>query len=154
MEGGGHAWHGNVHRPSGGRAAWTYRRLSAAFGEWRTAAGLGAGDRVEPGLPEATKVVVRPNPYETGRAMVVVYNWGNAQEVTADLSGVLTRNDAYEVRNVQQWFGEPVATGRFSGEKIRLPMNGVTPPAPVGMSRSPAPRTGPVFDVFIVQRSE
>ena len=154
MDGGGHAWHGNVHRPNGAGSTWTYRRLSAAFGEWRRAAGLGSGDRVEPGVPRTTKVVVRPNPYETGRAMIVVYNWGDREEIEADLSGIFVRGEPYEVHNVQQLFGLPVVAGRFTGERIHIPMKGVTPPVPIGMAHSPAPRTGPGFDVFIVHRPE
>jgi hypothetical protein len=150
MEGGGHAWHGNVHRPHGDGEAWTYRRVNAAFRTWRTVTGLGSGDRVEPGMPTATRVVVRPNPYETGRAMVVVYNWGRRAELDVDLGGILGVNDTYEVRNVQQLFGPPLSSGRFTGAHVRIPMTGVTPPIPVGLSRSPAPRTGPDFDVFIV----
>ena len=33
-----------------------------------------------------TKVVVRPNPHEAGRAHVIVYNWDRRQSVPADLA--------------------------------------------------------------------
>jgi hypothetical protein len=102
--------------------------------------------------PRATRVFVRPNPYEAGRAHVVVYNWGRKSEVTADMSGVLVAGDRYEVRNVQDLFGPPVVTGTLSGTSITIPMSGVTPPAPTGLAASSAPKTAPEFDTFLVTR--
>jgi hypothetical protein len=148
--GGGHAWRGNLHKPLERLRAWAYGSSSAAFAEWRAATGLGPGDRVEPGRPTRTKVVVRPNPYETGRATVVVYNWGEQEEVQVDLTGILALNDRYDVRNVQHLFGRPLIAGTFGGRDIRIPLGGVPPPTPVGLASSRAPRTGPDFDVFIV----
>jgi hypothetical protein len=109
-------------------------------------------DNVEARLPSATKIVVRPNPYESGRAHIIVYNWGRQGADSADLSAVLQRGDRYEIRNVQDLFGAPVATGTFDGSAVRVPLDGVVPPIPVGMKASPAPRTGPQFDVFLVTR--
>ena len=103
--------------------------------------------------PTATQVVVRPVAYETGRANVIVYNWGHQGAVLADVSGVLQPGDHYVVRNVQDLFGTPVLTGTYGGGSLTLPMSGVTPPAPVGMATSIAPKTGPFFDVFIVTRN-
>jgi len=53
------------------------------------------------------------------------------------------------VRNVQDVFGAPVASGTYGGP-ISVPMNGVAPPVPAGMGSSLAPRTGPYFDTFLV----
>lgn len=100
----------------------------------------------------ATKVVVRQNPYEAGRAHVIVYNWGGRRSVSADLSDVLRPGDRYTVRNVQDLFGAAVATGRYDGGAIAIPMGGVRPPPPVGRSVSRAPKTGPAFDVFLVTK--
>jgi hypothetical protein len=99
-----------------------------------------------------TKVVVRHNPYEAGRGHVIVYNWENRSEVAADVSRILSAGDRYEVRNVQDLFGVPVASDRYAGGTIAIPLDGVDPPAPIGLRRSPAPKTGPVFDVFVVTR--
>jgi hypothetical protein len=65
---------------------------------------------------------------------------------------VLSPGDRYEVRNVQKLFGAPIASGTFNGGAITLPMSGVTPPTPVGLSSSLAPKTGPDFDVFVVAK--
>jgi len=43
--------------------------------------------------------------------------------------------------------------GTFTGAPVTLPLKGVRPPTPVGFTSSPAPRTGPAFDVFLVKRT-
>jgi len=101
-------------------------------------------------LPTATKVVVRKNPYEAGRANVAVYNWGGASSVQLDLSNILPAGASYEIRNVQNWFGSPVVSGTYSGGSVTLPMRAVTPPVPVGFSSSRAPSTGTQFNAYVV----
>ena len=96
-----------------------------------------------------TRVFVRPNRYELGRANIIVYNPSGQGSVTVDLSGVVPAGVRYEVRNVQDLFGAPVASGTGGGA-VSLPMSGVTPPTPIGMSSSAAPTTGPYFNVFVV----
>jgi hypothetical protein len=121
------------------------RRESSAPGQiWR--------DNLERAAPTVTKVVVRPNLYEKGRAHVVVVNWGRDAAVKVDVSGVLAPGDRYEVRNVQDLFGAPVTTGTAGGGSITIPLHGVAPPVPVGLKTSPAPRTGPAFDVFLITK--
>jgi ribosomal protein L27 len=110
-------------------------------------------DNAEHGAPATTKIVVRPNSYEKGRATVVVFNWGDDTAVPVDIGGLLSPGDHYEVRNVQDLFGTPVARGTVTGNTITIPLGGVKPPVPVGRTASPAPRTGPAFDVFLVTRS-
>jgi hypothetical protein len=102
--------------------------------------------------PSKNRVVVRPNPYEAGRANVVVYNWEKRSSIDVSVSGVLAPGDRYEVRNVQDVFGKPVASGTVAGTTIAIPMDGVEAPVPVGLTKSPAPKTGPEFDTFLVTR--
>ena len=99
--------------------------------------------------PSSPKVVVRPNTWEAGRAMVIVYNWSGQGSVTADLSGVLSGGDRYEVRSVQDLHGAPVASG--TGNSVNIPLRAIAAPAPVGDALR-VPTTGPAFDVFIVTR--
>ena len=101
---------------------------------------------------QSPTIFVRPNAYERGRANIVVYNWSGQSSVSVNLSGVLRSGDHYVVHNVQDLQGDAVASGTFDGGSVSLPMTGVTPPQPVGVGASPAPRTGPYFDVFIVTR--
>ena len=66
------------------------------------------------------------------------------------MSGILRAGDQYEVRNVNDYYGAPVASGTYSGGSVVLPMNGVAPPPRLGRSTRTPPRTGPYFDTFIV----
>jgi hypothetical protein len=77
----------------------------------------GSTDGYTVGLP-ANRVMVRPNPYEPGRANVAVYNWEKAGTVTVTVPGL----GAYEVRTPEAFMGSPVATG--TGPSVTLPLNG------------------------------
>jgi hypothetical protein len=130
----------------GGGGPAIIRRDPAARGQiWR--------DNEEHSSATTTKVVVRPNLYEKGRAHIVVFNWARDSAASLDVSGILAPGDRYEVRNVQDLFGAPVATGTVAGSSITILLRGVTPPLPVGLTSSPAPQTGPAFDVFLVTRT-
>lgn len=121
------------------------RDVSAVAQIWR--------DNEERAAPNATKVIVRPSLYENGRATVVVINWGKDRSAVVDVRGVLDAGDRYEVRNVQDLFGAPVTSGTAPGSSISVPLGGVAPPVPVGLEASPAPRTGPAFDVFLILKT-
>jgi uncharacterized protein YjdB len=101
--------------------------------------------------PSGTEVIVRANKYEAGRANVIVYNWGNAGAVSADLSGVLRGGDSYEVRNAQDFYGAPVASGTFSGGSVTIPLSAMTAVRPLGRA-SNSLSTGTQFGVFVVLR--
>ena len=99
--------------------------------------------------PTGTNVVVRPNRYEAGRGHVAVFNWGLVPTVSVDVSSILAVGAAYEVRNAQDFFGPPVASGVYAGGTIPLPMTGLTVATPVGGAITP-PATGPEFNAFVV----
>ena len=147
----GHAWSGNRYYRTPTAAAWLTNAGSALpLAGWQLATGLGATDLAVADVPSATQVFVRPNQYEQGRALVVVYNWGSQSSVTVNLSGVLAGGQRYEVHNVQDIYGPAVASGTYRGGSISLPMTGVAPPARLGRSTPTPPRTGPNFDTFVV----
>lgn len=106
--------------------------------------------QIQAALPTATKVVVRANPYEKGRANVIVYNWGQAGSVSLDLSDIVPAGKTYEIRNVQDLYGSPVVSGKYTGGSVTLPIRAVSPPVPVGFSSSRAPSTGTTFNVYVV----
>lgn len=148
-----YAWRANRYANDPAAAAWRHGGRDVDWAGWRAVTGLGSTDSlVAP--PGSTVVFIRPNAYEAGRATIVVYNWGRDPVARAALAGVLAPGDRYEVRNVQDLFGRPVATGTYAGEPIAIPMAGVEPPAPVRAAPARAPRTGPEFDVFILTRAE
>ena len=132
------------------QANWTYNGTSYSFSKWKSLSGLGGSDQIVGSKPTALRLYVRPNPNERGRGHVIVYNPSDQSSVTVDLSTVLSTGDTYEIRNVQRLFSSPVVSGTYSGGSVVIPVSSATPPAPVGMSTSPAPSTGRVFNVFVV----
>lgn len=144
-------WSGNTYYRDPAATAWQQNDTAYTFDGWKTVTGLGASDAATPGTPVATQVIVRPNAYEAGRGFVVIYNFAHQDPVSVDLSSVLAPGQHYEIRNVQNVFGAPVASGTYTGALVAIPMGGVAPPRPIGRtSPAQAPKTGPDFDVFLV----
>jgi len=148
----GWLWSGNQYWRDPTAPAWAFGSHTYALADWQAATGFGATDHAALGLPTDPQVFVRPNLYEGGRANVVVYNWPRLPSVAVNLTGVLTPGDRYEVHNVQDLWGAPVLSGSYGGGAVSIPMNGVTPPQPIGGSPVSPIQTGPDFDVFIVNR--
>ena len=98
--------------------------------------------------PTGTKVFVRPNQYEAGRANITIFNWNLNNSVSVDLSAVLPVGTGYEIRNANDFFGAPVTSGTYAGGSVTIPMTGLSVAAPVGWS-APAP-LGPEFGVFVL----
>ncbi|HKE91821.1 MAG TPA: NosD domain-containing protein [Gemmatimonadales bacterium] len=147
---GHYQWSDNTWVRDPGAKAWRDEDKAYEWDDWKRASGLGSRDAVLPEPPKASKVFVRPNRYEPGRAHIIVYNWAGGPSVAVDVSGVLKPGDRYEVRNVQSVFGAPVASGVYQGGMIAVPMTGVTPPAPIGRVTRTPPKTAPEFDVFLL----
>jgi hypothetical protein len=118
------------------------------FVEWRrsTADEASTYKAVRPARPQ---VFVVPNRYESGRAHVVVYNWTHAKQVSVDVSSVLTSGMPYELRNVQNYFGQPVLRGTYTGLLLDIPMTRPANVPPVGWSDDPR-STGDDFAVFVL----
>lgn len=147
----GHSWSGNRYYRTPTAAAWRTPSAGAVpLADWKNATGLGSSDQSVADVPSETQVFVRKNKYEQGRALVVVYNFGNQGSISVNLSGVLADGQRYEVRNVQDIYGSPVAAGTYNGGSITLPVSGVAAPARLGRSTPTPPRTGPNFDTFVV----
>ena len=81
---------------------------------------------------------------------MIIYNWTRQASVAVALSGVLPVGARYEIRNVQDFFGTPVASGTYGGGTVSIPMSGVTAVQPIGGASTAPPRTGPDFDAFVV----
>lgn len=148
----GHTWQANVHVRDPLSRSWRFGSTLLDFLGWKAATGLANGDAVQLVPPSQPRIFVRPNVYEPGRAHIIVYNWGRSGTVGIDVSGVLSAGDLYELRNVQDLWGQPLVSGTYGGGAISVPTLGVAPPAPIGGAPNAAPRTGPDFDVFLLTR--
>lgn len=126
-------------------------RLS--FNEWKANTGYDKSSTYAGGDPTASHVTVRPNRYEQGRGHIAIVNWSRASRVDVSLSNVLQVGDSFEIRDAQNYFGPPVATGIFTGSPVSIPMNLTAMSAPVGNVPTVPTHTAPLFGVFVVSKS-
>jgi hypothetical protein len=108
--------------------------------------------------PTETKVFVRRNAYDTNRATILVYNWQQANTVNVDVNGIISTGDSYELRNVQDYFGD-VVSGTYSGGMLSISMNGRSRAKPIGYDQVSdwyhdplQPNTFPTFGAFVLSR--
>jgi hypothetical protein len=150
----GHTWDTNQFYGDSTSVNWMHvPNTPTHFATWRAQTGFSdPGGYAGSGAPP-NHVVVRPNKYEAGRANIIVYNWEQRSAVSADVSEVLNVGDRYVVQNVQDFYGAPVVSGTYDGGALQLPMDGITPPTPTGISSTPAPVTGPTFNVFVLMKA-
>jgi len=87
---------------------------------WRKMMRVDANSRLLEGKDIDTRVIVRPNMYEPGRAHVAVIPWGKKQAVPADLAPALKKGVRFAIYNVQG-MDKPVVEGTFDGKPVMLP---------------------------------
>ncbi len=104
--------------------------------------------------PTGTWIAIRPNKYEVGRANIVIYNWARAAQVPVNLAQAgLEAGDQYEIRDAQNFFGAPVATGVYSGTTASVPMTATAVALPVSNVPVMPVHTPIDFGVFVVLRT-
>ena len=153
---------------SGGSAAWDGNRYLSEEAQWQPFNLIGvpsqglflAGWRNRTGFdwnssytkttPRGTDVFVRPNPYESGRAHIIIYNWDTYDSVPVNVGNVLAVGDHYQVLKGQDYFGAPVASGTYDGNPIQIPMAGLNAAKPIGLSVTKT--TAPEFNAFVLVR--
>jgi hypothetical protein len=154
-----YVWDGNDYFAGASRypplhATRNREAVASGWEEWQEKARLDLTGEFARGRPAGTKVFIRPNRYEPGRAHVIVYNWDRLPEVEADLSTALKPGDGYQIVSAQDYFGAPLARGEFDGKPITLPMRRIPLARPVGMTDFVPPASRPEFDVFVVRPAE
>ena len=147
----GYNWNNNTYYGGSASSPFRYAGTSLSFPNWQSTTRLDPNSQYNASRPTGTRVFIQPNAYEPGRANVTIYNWDGLNTVNADLSGVLNVGDRYEVHNGQDFLAAPVLSGVYNGGSLPLPMTGLSVVAPYGWS--PAPPTGPTFNVFVVLRT-
>lgn len=71
-------------------------------------------------LPIANKIFIRKNLWDSNRFHLAIFNWSHFLTTTVNLSSVLNVGDRFEIRNVENYFGEPVLKGVYSTD-IQIP---------------------------------
>jgi hypothetical protein len=103
------------------------------------------------GRPTGTRVFIRPNKYEPGRANVAIYNWDLSPSLSIDLAPArLAIGQRFEIRDAQNIFAPPVVSGTYSGERVTVPMSSLTAATPVGNVPVKPGHTGPEFGTFVI----
>jgi hypothetical protein len=143
-------WDNNTYFADGTTTSFRFADQELTFPGWQQATNFDHNSPYVVSRPIGARIFVRPNIYEAGRAHIIVYNWDLQDTVDVDLSTVLKPGARYAIRNVQDYFGAPVAEGIYDGLPTRLPMTGIQPPRPIRSASSEPPVTGPEFNVFIL----
>jgi hypothetical protein len=149
----GHLWDRNTYFGGANGPRWEiYQRSGYDLAGWQTQTHL---DAHSVALPDSalqdTRIFVRPNLYEPGRAHIVIYNWGHLNAVTADLSATgLKKGQSYQIRDAQNYFGKVVGTGIYDGKPVPINVAGLTAVArPLGVN-VPVTHTSSEFQVLVV----
>ena len=119
--------------------------------QW-TALGFDASSNINPcgTRPSGIKVDVRTNNYDTRRAHIIINNYAHAPFVFVNLSQVLVVGDSFEIRNSQDYLGQPVVSGIYTGAPVQLPMSGLAVARPNGWSSAMILSSAPDFGAFIL----
>lgn len=127
----------------------------SGFSRWRQMTGFDSHSQaVATRRPAGVQIFVRPNRYEAGRANIIVYNWDLRDQVAVDVSSVLSPGANFEIRDAQNYFGDPLVKATYRGEPILLPMNLSRMTLPVGNVERVPRHTAPEFAVFVLQQTE
>jgi len=76
--------------------------------------------------PKQPDVVVhiRPSRYDPVRANLIIFNWSKLPVVELQPQGFLKPGDWYRLVSPRDFFGKPVALGKYDGGRIRVPVEG------------------------------
>ncbi len=114
------------------------------------ALGFDANGKFSTSVSEGVEIYIRPNKYDIGRAHIIVFNWSKSEKVSIDLNEFLQKGTYFEIRNVQDYFAEPVVSGVYDGKPVKLPMVNLTAAKPAGWDRVLGIQTWPEFNVFVL----
>ncbi|MBV9746513.1 MAG: immunoglobulin domain-containing protein, partial [Acidobacteriia bacterium] len=125
-----------------------YINANSSFTSWQHVTGWDQHSTFSPNPPTGTWVYVSPNPYEAKRANIIIYNWNSLTTVSVDLSGVLSPEDNFVIKDAQNFFGPAVLTSTYAGGPVSIPMTSTGKSVPSGL---PAPAsTLPRYATFIL----
>ena len=142
-----YVWDSNTYYGSG---RFNFAGTETDWQGWRKGSTLDAASRFSSGRPTGIWAFVRPNKYEAGRANIVIYNWDLQPFVSVDVSGILAHGANYEIRDAQNFYGQPLVTGKYDGELVAIPMTGLVAANANGVVPTPPRHSAPEFGAFIL----
>lgn len=131
--------------------AFDYLNQGLRWEEWREVSTADSESTLHRNRPDQPFVVVRPNNYEEGRAVVVVYNWQSAAVIAVDLSEVLSVGDEFWIFDAVKPLSSAVMKGSYDGGTVNLNMRVHAADSPIGAEEETL-SMGPDFHVFLVRR--
>lgn len=128
------------------------------FSQWKTDTGFDAHSTARDSTVPPDGVYVIPNQDQAKRCHIAVYNFSLANNVSANLSGVLNQGDTYQLLSAENYLAGPIQTGTYNGTSISIPMANLTAaPMLYGTNTTPAGDvlrggwpTGPEFGAFVL----
>lgn len=127
----------------------SYNLSNYTLANWRAVFGNDSNGTSTASSPSANWVYVMSNPYESGRANVVIYNWLTNDNISVDLSGVLHTGSRYEIRHVPNYGDAALRVDNYAGGAVSFPMTNLQVSVPTGMAVAPT-NMAPMFGVFVV----
>lgn len=121
-----------------------------SFSGWRQTTGFDSHSVALATRPTGMQVFVRANNFESGRAHIVVFNWDLRAEVSVNVSSILTPGASFEIRDAQNYFGDPVLAGTYKGGPVSLPLKRSRLSLPIGNVEREPRHTSPEFAVFVI----
>ncbi|MDQ3536839.1 MAG: right-handed parallel beta-helix repeat-containing protein, partial [Bacteroidota bacterium] len=118
------------------------------FDNWKKNTGLDGSSRFGSSAPN-NQIIVRPNSYIKGTGAIIVYNHQRLSSIDVDISRIVPNGAEYEILDVENFTGQAVITGKYSGGTVRLPMTLTTTAKPNGVSSVPHSDQG--FNTFVVR---
>lgn len=105
---------------------WPGQTQRLTYSEWRsTCGGIDEHSTIMgTQVPEQNEIAVLVNKYNPRRANILVLNWLGYNTVEVDVSSVLSEGDYYRLRDVEDYFGEPVLQGIYDGNPLEIEMSG------------------------------
>ncbi len=143
-------WDNNTYY---GKSFFTAESKTNSWDAWRQKTSFDSNSTYQQSKPKGAWTFVRPNKFDADRAHIAVYNWDLAEAVGVDLSPLLNAGDSFEIRDAQNFFGDPVFSGSFVGNPVMIPMHGLTVAQPNGVVPTAPRHTAPEFGAFILLRT-
>jgi len=126
------------------------------FEQWKSFSGQDINSEYFDAEPVESSYYLLPNIYQAGRTTVVVYNWAGNSEISVDLSTILKIGNNYQIWDVLNYEGGPVADGVYQGNDVYLPLDlsEIEIPIREDSNRDALLHTLPFFGVFIISSKD